>query len=238
MISAVSSDKVARKKTHDGTRADFFGAAEIREGPQGFLVDLPEPGYTIKPHFHRAHQFIVVVAGGGRLGKHHLEPITVHYTDAFTPYGPTVGGPNGLAFFNLRSQADVGAYYMPGSHDKQERRAGRSIVVKVPIPSGRPQGDVEIRNLIDNGVDEDVRGIEIILGPETTAAVGHRSAGSGTYGLVLGGTLRWNGELAHRHSMMFAPSGDALDQIASGPDGLHMLLLQTPAGPGPQKAAV
>src|SRR5436309_1317297 len=72
-------------------RTDYFGSGKsLEETPQAFLVEVVLPGAVIHPHFHRVPQFQIVIAGGGRIGKHPLEPVAVHYVDAFTPYGPII----------------------------------------------------------------------------------------------------------------------------------------------------
>src|SRR5215207_4440094 len=60
---------------------------KLGDEPRVFLTRRP-PGDVIAPHFHEIAQYQVVVEGKGRIGKHALEPLTVHYTDAYTPYGP------------------------------------------------------------------------------------------------------------------------------------------------------
>ena len=94
-------------------RIDYLASLPGAGEPQAFLVEMPEPGSVIPPHFHREDEFQVVVAGNGSLGKHALEGVAVHFADAYTPYGPIRVGPAGLTFFTLRARADPGAEYMP-----------------------------------------------------------------------------------------------------------------------------
>src|SRR5262245_41374714 len=49
---------------------------------------LVEDEGVIRPHFHRVDQFQILVAGRAQFGKHEVEPVAVHYTDGYTPYGP------------------------------------------------------------------------------------------------------------------------------------------------------
>ena len=74
---------------------------ELYDGPQAFLVDLPEPGATVEPHFHDVDQFQVIVRGEGRFGKDRVSEFCFHYADAYTPYGPIVGPAEGISFFTL-----------------------------------------------------------------------------------------------------------------------------------------
>ncbi len=119
--------------------SDYVGSAFSAEPvPQVYLVEFPVAHGTIRPHFHKTNQFQVVVRGGGRLGKHPLSPVAVHYTDAFTPYGPIVTDDDGIAFFTIRAEGDTGSEYMPESRDKLERKAGRGLAWHVAPTSGPP----------------------------------------------------------------------------------------------------
>ena len=133
MINLVAPEELNRKagKSEGVFQVDYIGNSHKNQrGPQAFLVELEKPGHIIKPHFHHVDQFQIVVDGGGTLGKHELQPVTVHYTDSFTPYGPIVAGDEGLKFFNFRPCADVGAEYMPGSRERLLRHAGRNLVAE------------------------------------------------------------------------------------------------------------
>jgi hypothetical protein len=62
--------------------------------PMAFLIEKG-PGAVTRPHFHQADQFQVVVAGRGMLGNHEFSDGAVHYTDAYSAYGPIVAGKSG-----------------------------------------------------------------------------------------------------------------------------------------------
>ena len=87
-----------------------------------FLVEK-EPHAVVKPHFHQADQYQVVVQGGGRLGQHDVGTVAVHYTDAWSAYGPIVAADEGIAWFTLRNAWDSGARYMPAA--REQLRAAR-----------------------------------------------------------------------------------------------------------------
>ena len=117
-MQAIAADEVtvSRDNHRDGCHSritNYFG--EVREatlGPQGFLIELrPEepderPRYTmVPPHFHQVRQFQVIVGGDEpTLGKRRATPVTFHYADPSTPYGPIDSGPGGVEFFTLRAR--------------------------------------------------------------------------------------------------------------------------------------
>ncbi len=91
--------------------------------PMAFLVEK-DPHAVVKPHFHQADQYQVVVQGGGRLGTHDVGTVAVHYTDAWSAYGPIVAADEGIAWFTLRNAWDSGARYMPAA--REQLRAARA----------------------------------------------------------------------------------------------------------------
>ena len=138
MILTANSElarQTARRKTGNGWITTFIGENRntLKEGtappapgtlyPMAFLVEK-EPHAVVKPHFHQADQYQVVVQGGGRVGVHDVGFGAVHYTDAWSAYGPIVAADDGIAWFTLRNSWDSGARYMPGA--REQLRAARA----------------------------------------------------------------------------------------------------------------
>src|SRR5690349_16909151 len=111
MALAVSFDEArTRQFRHHGdgkgsvggtTTTPFFGAHHVGGHWSAATVvdcsgpDLPDArlehfdkGKSSTPHFHINDQFQVVVGGQGKLGRHALTPYCVHFSRAYTPYGP------------------------------------------------------------------------------------------------------------------------------------------------------
>src|ERR1700723_580527 len=136
MILTANSEVVrqARRKTGNGWVTTFMGENRntLKPGqtppeagalyPMAFLVEK-EPHAVTKPHFHEADQYQVIVQGGGRLGTHAVGTVAVHYTDAWSAYGPIVAADDGIAWFTLRNAWDPGARYMPT--EREQLRAAR-----------------------------------------------------------------------------------------------------------------
>ena len=81
-------------------------------GPQ-IIFNEYLPNSTGRPHYHSVDQFQLVIAGSGLLGKHPLQPGSLHYANAYTPYGPLSAGPEGLTVLTLRAKVDAGQRAMP-----------------------------------------------------------------------------------------------------------------------------
>src|SRR5688500_8506645 len=80
----------------------FFGSRQTPDFPQAKLSHY-DPGRIDGTHFHIVDQFQIVVRGNGRLGRHGLTPYGVHFSRAYTPYGPLVSDKDtGLSCFVLR----------------------------------------------------------------------------------------------------------------------------------------
>src|ERR1700722_3409823 len=137
MILTANSEvarQTARRKTGNGWLTTFIGRNRntLPEGeappeagtlyPMAFLVEK-DPHAVVKPHFHQADQYQVVVQGGGRLGQHDVGTVGVHYTDAWSAYGPIVAADDGISWFTLRNAWDPGARYMPT--EREQLRAAR-----------------------------------------------------------------------------------------------------------------
>jgi hypothetical protein len=94
------------------TRGDGTSRVAGDASPMIYLVDQ-EPNSSIDVHFHQVDQFQIVVGGSGAMGRHPLAPVTVHYTNAFTGYGPLKSGPDGLQYLTIRSRWDPGLRPLP-----------------------------------------------------------------------------------------------------------------------------
>jgi hypothetical protein len=93
--------------------------------PMAFLVEQSAET-VVQAHFHQANQWQVVVGGGGMLGRHAVEPVAVHYTNAFSSYGPLTAGPRGLHYFTLRNGYDPAPATCPARASRSATPAANS----------------------------------------------------------------------------------------------------------------
>lgn len=235
MVQALSSDKVERiarqGRAYESFLTKYFGApATLGAGPQGFLVEMTTPRGVIRPHFHRVDQFQILVAGGGTVGKHHAEPVAIHYTDGFTPYGPIVASDEGISFYTLRAQSDPGARYMPGSRDKLERRARRGITRESGLVEGAPKPAATPVTLdpVLAPHDDGLAAYTLRLAPNATTTGPDPSASGGQYYIVVNGGVQAGDEWLPPRSLMFVDAGDAAPAVTAGPEGAEVLIAQFP----------
>jgi hypothetical protein len=161
-----------------GVVDDFIGNAVKRHrGPQAFRVTRP-PGYVIEPHFHRCDQYQVFVSGRAKYGTiYDLDPVSIHYADAFTTYGPIIVQEEEMAFFNLRSHSDTGAYYMPGSREAIEMRGGRTTTVYDTDNLSTSAGPAKVETLVEPHADG--LSVEKVVSGPGELIRDHQATGSG-----------------------------------------------------------
>ncbi len=227
---------IVRDNETETLRSDY--TERHADVPQVLLVEQPVPGSKILPHFHGVDQFQVVVGGTGKLGQHAVGPVSLHYTNRFTGYGPIEAGPNGMSYYVLRPGLAVsGSHYLhvPAERAKMTRGGKRyfmssNLVVKTTAQL-RALTVPHVERLLDVAADDPDAGVfaDMLLLPRHAHYSGADPAsGGGQVFLVL------QGELTHAAATLAAPASVALTrdesplQFAAGADGLQLLMLQYP----------
>jgi hypothetical protein len=89
--------------------------------PQAFLVEQ-SANWILPTHYHTEHQFQLVARGSGRLGRHDLTPLQLHYASPESGYGPVVAGERGLSYYTIRPRGTRDTWYLPA--DRPRMRLG------------------------------------------------------------------------------------------------------------------
>lgn len=229
------TDALAGRRTFDYlgdpfARRDYFVPSSAEDpGPHAYLVEQPA-GVVIRPHFHAVDQFQVVVHGRGRLGRKPVEPVTVHYADAYTGYGPIEAGEEGIFYFSLRPGFDRGARYLPETRDEQlsvpgGRRHRLAPLLEAASPEELEDAPLTSRVLIEPEADG-LSASEVIVpagSPWEPAASLH-----GQFLVVISGQLLVDEEPFDRWSCLYAPAGERWTGVAAGDTGCQVLLLEYP----------
>ena len=206
--------------------------------PVAFLVEK-EPGSIVRPHFHQAEQFQIVVGGAGKFGVHDVDGIVVHYTGPYTAYGPLVASDQGLDWFTLRSGWDPGARYMPA--ERQSLREGRA---KYPHREATAEvkqvlTETELVRLAENtaepilpAAEDGVAAWRYRLAPGASLTGPEPGLGGGQFWVILAGSMTASGgELLPVKSCVFVPPEEAPLAPVAGPMGTEILCLQFAARP-------
>ena len=246
IADSTAARAATRRKTGNGWHTTFIGQNRntLKPGeappepgalyPMAFLVEK-EPGAVVRPHFHQADQFQVVVQGGGRLGRHDIGTVAVHYTDAWSAYGPIVAAGEGVAWFTLRNTWDPGAKYMPSA--RSELRAARARHQHRECTSGpmAPWSGADlarlaaVERLTEMATADGMASWRFRLPAAATATGPDPGNGGGQFWLVLAGDASCAGSaLLPVGSCVFVGPEDAALSIAAGPAGAELLCVQFP----------
>ncbi|HET6306267.1 MAG TPA: hypothetical protein VFG12_03720 [Rhodopila sp.] len=244
---SIVARNTARQKTANGWITTFIGKNRniLRDGetppdadglyPMAFLVEK-EAGAVVGPHFHQADQYQVVVQGSGRLGLHDVASVAVHYTDAYSAYGPIVAAGEGVSWFTLRNTWDPGARYMPGARQQlreararhQHREAACGPLPPLTEPEraalGTPTGGAVIAET------QDGLGTWRYMVPAGGSVTGpDPSRGGGQFWLVAAGAAAVaGGALLPVNSCVFVAPADPAACLTAGPGGADLLCMQFP----------
>jgi hypothetical protein len=250
MILTASSDiaRQTRRKTANGWHTTFIGENRntLKEGqaapepgvlyPVAFLVEK-EPHAVVKPHFHQADQYQVVVQGGGRLGTHDVGTVAVHYTDAWSAYGPIVAADEGIAWFTLRNAWDSGARYMPAARDQLRAARQRNFAHREATAPAMPvllagelarAGQIECMAALEQTADGMASWRYRLPGGASLAGPAPGDGG-GQFWIVLSGSAAAGGaaDLPANSCLFVGPDDGALVAVA-GLGGAELLCVQFP----------
>ena len=236
-----------RRRTGNGWNTAFIGKNRsiLKEGeappagnivyPMAFLVEK-DAAAVVHPHFHSADQYQVVVQGGGRLGVHDVASVAVHYTDAWSAYGPIVAAGEGISWFTLRNTWDPGARYMPA-----QRQALREARAKFqhreatcgPLPALSDADLAALTDVTGNTVIEETKdGLgtwHYTMKPSGVARGPDPSTGGGQFWLVTAGLACVpGGALLPPNSTIFVGPDEVAMEMTAGPMGADLLCMQFP----------
>ena len=118
----LSPDAIKRIAVRNGLgvlNTKFFRASDANpDSPTAFLA-RHDQGRITHAHYHIVDQFQIVVDGRGKFGRHDVSPYCIHFSRAYTPYGPLLSDQDiGMSFITLRVRYDPGHMDVPQERDK------------------------------------------------------------------------------------------------------------------------
>ena len=231
---AFADAPTSRIDEHGFDRYLFFGVADqLVDGPQAYMNDL-DPGIELAAHFHKVDQFQVFFGGAGaRFRRHEIDPVLVHYTDAYATYGPFSSGAQGrLLYATMRAQHSNFGGVMPGARDELAYRGTRNLSWPVEDWELDRIGDGGTRLRSVYGPDDDGLGCTLALiaaGDSTTFPI-DRPIG-GRYYCVLAGEVVVGGAMYPERSLGWSGHDDPSLELLGGPEGASVLALDFPWPP-------
>lgn len=243
-ITVISHAEVAKKRRlvssagngEQHWRTDYLGTrGESSDSPEAFLIEM-SADETLLPHFHAVDQFQVFVAGSGMLGWEPASPLTVHYADHHTGYGPIIASASGLSYFTFRPTTDPGAVYLnkPGYRDllkpSQKRHSTSAAVVASIEPVLAARTGIAIEPLLkDFDAAGDVHASLLRLGPEMHMTGTDPALTGGQYYLVVSGMLELQHQALAKWSIAHLSRSSGSPYLEAGAEGAEVLLLQFPS---------
>jgi hypothetical protein len=225
---------VVRDNETETWRSDF---TERKAGvPQLLLVEQQVPGSKILPHFHAIDQFQVFMDGEGKLGNHAVKPISIHYTNGHTGYGPIEAGPQGLSYYVLRPSFDtLGSQYLHVPEARKKlRRGGKRFMLAEDIGV---QSMEALRTLTAPNVER-VIGVEpndpeaglfvdiVSLPPDAPYNLADPSTGGGQVVIVVQGSVLYGGQELGLRASIAATSDEAAVAFTAGSGGAQVMVMQ------------
>ncbi len=227
---------VVRDNETETWRSDY---TERKAGvPQVLLVEQHIPGSKILPHFHGIDQFQVFMDGTGKLGHHAVRPISIHYTNSYTGYGPIEAGPEGLSYYVLRPSLDtLGSQYLHVPEVRKNLKPGGKrffladdIEVETEealraLRAPRTERVIAVEaNDPEAGLFVDI----VSLPPGAPHAMCDPATGGGQIVIVIAGAIACSGEVLGVRSSIAVTRDEVAISFAAGGDGAQLMVMQYP----------
>jgi rubredoxin len=236
-LSEIPADKVNQPGSKapgspGSTNTTFFRAK--REAPDAPTAALNRyPGGISRysaAHFHEVDQFQIIMEGSGEFGRHHVQPYCVHFSRAYTPYGPLQSNKDtGWAFMVLRSRFDSGAQRFPAALEKLKQIRNRQpwqVTAKVTFPE---QTDDVNMNEVPQIKDQHglfTRTVTMLAGARTVTP--DPAMGDGQYVVAVKGSLMYQGKERPAPAVVFLGRNEPPFELLAGNDGLEAIILNFP----------
>jgi hypothetical protein len=216
----------------DSTKNVYFSSSpDERPSPNAYLVKQ-SPDSVLKAHFHHASQFQVIVHGNGRIGRHNVEPVTVHYAGQQTAYGPLVAGSEGLWYLTLRAVTESGAWFMPESAKIADHEIPRNYHITEPQTPSTDEVLATGGEVVETELLSEASGLGswiLRIPPHTKLPPLPAFTGNGRYYIVIGGGLVSETKPLPPLSVVWA--SDEVDiQLTADAGGAEVLIVQFPEG--------
>ena len=207
----------------------FFGSRDTPDFPHARLAEQ-DPGRVTAPHFHIRDQFQIVVGGKGKFGRHEIAPYGVHFTRAYTPYGPLISDAvDGLKFIVLRTRFDPGSYDLPEAQDQLLQVPDRNpwhITRQANFPE--LQSETLLQALPDVQNEDGLAAYTLSMKPNTKIHAPSPASGEGQYVMVVKGSVRHDGKEYKAPALIFVWPKEDPYLIQTGSAGLEALILNFP----------
>jgi len=229
-----SKQKISKRKIGDKeidiVQTRFLGD---RDNPNLPLIGLSTfgPGRVSTPHFHNVDQFQIMTEGKGKMGRHDICANSIHFSTAYTPYGPfTADAETSLTCLIIRVRPDTGAQHsledlhklsqIPDRHPWQVTRD--VSFPEIGAANVLMQSVAEIQN--ENGLAT----YTLSMKPNAVAVTPDPSNGQGLFVVLVKGSLIHDNRESKALTVVFVSNNEKKFEICAGPAGLEGYIVQFP----------
>ena len=234
-------------RTGGTTSIRFFGS---RDNPDTNIplaqINKMDPGLHSGTHYHIRDQFQVILDGKGTLGRHALAPCGVHFSRAYTPYGPLISDAgSGLTFFVMRAHPETGAQFIPEKLDvlnKVPNRQPWQITRKATFPTVQSAAaDMMLQAIPGMSDEHGLACYTLSMKPDARGSAPDPAHGDGQYLVVMKGSLLHENKQLKAPALVFVYPKDGPFPLHAGSEGVDVLVLNFPRpltpAPAVQKSA-
>ena len=236
MVAYDEIDPSTIKKNKGGNGAPastnyvFFKAQkEQPAAPSAFLAQYP-PDEHSTAHYHAVDQFQILVKGRGELGRHSVKPYYVHFSRAYTPYGPLhADAVTGWTFMTLRARFDAGAQRMPEKLPALKeipQRKPWQVTTQVVFPQSNDA--VSYQEMTEIKDDGGLSACAFTMAPHARATAPVPADGDGQYIVALQGGLVHDGVDKKAMAVVFVKPTEQPFELVAGAEGCQGLILNFP----------
>jgi hypothetical protein len=213
----------------------FFGSRTQDGGGPQMYINRVDPGTELAAHFHRVDQFQVFFGTPGSVFQRKpIPPLFVHYTDAYSTYGPFRSAPDQpLLYATIRAESSNFGGVMPGARHLRPYLGNRQLSagVQESEPENLPAaGELKVDTVFDRDTDG-LSAVLVRLGADGSTVLTRSHAISGRALCVVTGEVRLG-----QGSVSFGPrslgwTGPDEGPVAlqAGPQGCAVLVLDFPS---------
>jgi len=213
------------------TRTVFYQGVDPNTpvSPTAFISKY-EPGRKSDAHYHAVDQFQVILEGKGKFARRVVAPYAVHFTRAYTSYGPLLPDPEtGWTLLVLRTRYDPGSQHGSAAQSRLKQMRDRQPwqVHRRVTFAAQCQG-IDLRDIPDIDDDQGLFACSLMMAPDTTTTAPDARGGDGQFIVVVTGSLVNANKEQRAPVVVFVKPDENAFSIRAGSRGLQALILNLP----------
>ena len=193
------------------------------------------PGRYSSPHYHDVDQFQIMIEGKGKMGRRDISTNSVHFSRAYTPYGPFIADAQaGLTCLIIRSHPDTGAQHSPEALAELKQIPNRhpwQITCDATFPkldSSMAASSVILRPVPGIEDDHGLSTYTLNMKPDTKILTPDPSHSNGLFLVMLKGSLLHEQREYKGLTLVYVHPQETKFEIRAGSGGLEGFILSFP----------